>query len=131
MKKFIFLSLVGLFAPVFARAQTAPNFNYVDRFVTKGTSWLNLTVTILMVVMTIIFLVAVVNFIREKEPANVPDRKRQVLRGLVGLFVAVGVWGILRIAGSVFGVDTSGNTPPPGVTCPPGFRWSNAQKQCI
>lgn len=118
MKKalFVFLGVLASAAPVLAQ-----DFTYPNRVINQGASYLTTAVTILMVLMTLWFLIAVFNFIREKEPAKMKDRKKQMINGLIGLFVAVAVWGIIRIAGSIVGINDANNAPV-NITCPPGYR---------
>jgi len=78
--------------------------------------------------MTLWFLWAVFKFIGEKDPTKMKDRKKQVMNGLIGLFIAVAVWGIIRLAQNVFGLDGLNNAPNP--TCAPGYRWNPAFGEC-
>ncbi|HVY35680.1 MAG TPA: hypothetical protein VG982_00135 [Candidatus Paceibacterota bacterium] len=127
MKKITFTSL-GFASVLLPAVALAQNFNYIDRFTSKGQQWLTLAITIIMVLMTIWFLIAVFNFIREKKPENLKDRRRQVINGLIGLFVAVGVWGIIHIASGVFGVNT--NQQSPNIPCPPGYDYNATTGVC-
>ena len=120
MKKaiFAFLSFFAFFATV-ASAQFTPNFTYTNRVINQGSAYLTTAVTILMVLMTVWFLIAVFNFIRAKEPEDIKKYKKQMINGLIGLFVAVGVWGIIALARNITGVDGVGGSP--NITCPPGY----------
>jgi uncharacterized protein YacL len=122
MKKSIAF-ILGLSAfPALALAQTVtPQFAYTDRVIGQGQYYLGLAVTILMILMTVWFLISVFNFIREKDAAKMKDRKKQMINGLIGLFVAVAVWGIIRIASSIVGINDANNASP-NLTCPPGYR---------
>ncbi len=128
MKKFTFLSLgiSAVLAPALALAQ---QFGYVNNFITQGRSWLITAVTVMMVLMTLWFLWAVFKFIGAKEPADIATRRKQMINGMIGLFVAVGVWGIIKIAQNFFGIQ--GNDPAPYVTCPPGYFYNTTVGSCV
>ncbi len=116
MKKSALISFsTALLVPMFAFAQ---NFNYVTNVINTGELWLNKAITIIMVLMTLWFLISVFRYIAEKDPGKLADRRKVMLNGLIGLFVAVSVWGIIKIAGSIVGTD--GQNTPVQITCPPG-----------
>ena len=126
MKKAIFnvSALTALFTPALALAQT-PNFGYLDTTISHGEFWLRDAVTILMVVMTIFFLWSVLRFIRNTDASKAAELRGLMINGLIGLFVAVGVWGIIHLAGSVTGVNTSQPDQQNALTCPPGYSQVN------
>lgn len=111
--------------PALALAQ---NFTYANNWIDQGLKWLRLSITVVMIVMTLYFLLAVFQFIREKEPAKIKDRRQTVINGLIGLFLAVSVWGIIRIAGQVFGTES--NTGPVPIACPPGLKFNPVTGVC-
>lgn len=119
MKKFAPIAsfALGLLVPIAAFAQ---NFQYVDDWVDKGTEWLSSAITIIMVLLTVWFLISVFRYIAEKDPGKLKEKRQVMLNSLIGLFVAVSVWGIIRIAGRVFG--TQNQNTPVQIVCPPGSR---------
>jgi hypothetical protein len=48
------------------------------------------------------------------------ELKGAMIRGLIGLFISVAVWGIIDLASNITGV-TTGNNPQTTITCPPGL----------
>jgi hypothetical protein len=126
MKKTIFnvSALTALLTPALAFAQT-PNFNYIDSTISAGEGWLGEAVTILMILMTIFFLYSVLRFIMNKDAAKSAELRSLMINGLIGLFVAVGVWGIIHLAGNITGVNTTNPTTQSSITCPPGFDQVN------
>jgi fatty acid desaturase len=129
MKKIVAIVLpLLLIVPLVAKAQ---NFIYVNNWLNQLIYWLRLAITVLMIAMTFFFLWSVFNFIRA-EDADKGKKKDQMIRGIVGLFIAVAVWGIIRILGSVIGVDTKNPNidAPLGVTCPPGLIYRAASGTC-
>jgi hypothetical protein len=127
MKKAIFnvSALSTLLVPAVAFAQ---NFNYINSFVGQGLIYLRLAVTVLTILMTVYFLYNVLRFIMNTDATKVADLRKAMINGLIGLFVATAVWGIIRLAGSVTGVDTMSGSP--AVTCPPGLNYNPAAGTC-
>ena len=116
MKK-VLLTFIGSFmVPALALAQ---DFTYTNNVVRQAGSYLVTAVTFLMVLLTVWFLITVFNFIRAKEAEDVKKAKKQMINGLIGLFIAVAVWGIIRIAQNVTGTDYRSGSP--NITCPPGY----------
>lgn len=128
MKKFfIAFSSIALI-PAVAIAQLFDP-TYPDTLITQTKTWLGTAVTILMILMTLWFLWAVFKFIGEKDPNKVKERKQQVMNGLIGLFIAVAVWGIIRLAQNVFGLNGTVNNAP-NIPCPPGYKYNRLVGEC-
>lgn len=132
MKKFVAYGLGAAFLvlPLVVSAQT-PQFGYVNSWLNQAIYWLRLAITVVMILMTLYFLLSVFQFIRA-DASKKDEKKQQMIRGLVGLFVAVAVWGIIKIAGRIVGVDTQGTgvDTPIGITCPPGLHYVSASGTC-
>lgn len=128
MKKALFAFVSTLALPVIALAQ---NFNprYIDDVVRVGKGWLGTAVTVLMILMTLWFLWSVFKFIGEKDAAKMKDRKKQMINGLIGLFIAVAVWGIIKLASNIFGFTSTTNTAP-AIACPPGYIYNAVYGEC-
>lgn len=126
MKK-IALFLGTLFAPVVAFAQ---NPGYINNWVTIAKDWLSTALVVIMALMTLLFLWRIFEYIREKDAGKLAEHRKKIFNGLIGLFIAISVWGIIRIAGNVFGTNGTGagNFVP---TCPPGMTYYPAPiNQC-
>jgi cytochrome c biogenesis protein CcdA len=132
MKKYLPFS-IGLSALVVPAVALAQKFGYVDNWVDQIQYYLRVAITIVMIAMTLWFLVSVFQFIAAKDATKQAEKKKQMINGLIGLFIAVAVWGIINIAGRILGVDTSGsgNDAPIGITCPPGYFYDDASGTCI
>ncbi len=119
MKKAIFnvTALSALLVPALALAQ---NFNYVDSWVTEGITLLRLAITVITILMTVYFLVSVLRFIMNKDPSKSADFRKVMINGLIGLFVAAAVWGIIGLATNI---TQTGNAGTGQVTCPPGLYF--------
>lgn len=138
MKKIVIsaLALAALAAPVaFAQiigAGPQPNFNYVNSWVDQLVLWTQRAITFLMVIATIYFLVSVIKFISDKgdKPDATKAKKKAMTNGIIGLAVMVGIWGIVRILTSAFGVSTGTPTTGAPVSCPPGQIYDTALRIC-
>ncbi len=122
MKKIALLSgISSFFVPFVVMAQNA-NTTYINNWIIQIKDWLSTAIVMLMVLMTLYFLWNVFKFIAEKDPTKIKDRKQSMINGIIGLFVAVSVWGIIRIAGGILGTQgtSSTNYNPP---CPPGMVY--------
>lgn len=117
MKKIALKSFgLTLLMPLFAMAQ---NFDYPDKFIKKGTEWLTQAISVIMILMTVWFLINVFRYVAEKDPGKLADKRKTMLNGLIGLFIAVSVWGIIKIAQNVFNTDSNTQVQ---IVCPPGAR---------
>ncbi len=132
MKKF-FVSLLALalvVLPVAAFAQSAqPDFTYADRWVIQIIRYSQQAVTFLMVLATLYFIWTVIGYIRVKDAKESEEKKKAMLRGIIGLFVIVGIWGIVRIISSTLGVS-GGSLNTNDTPCPPGMTYDAANRIC-
>jgi len=130
-KSALVLGLLTLVLPAIASAQS---FTYVNNWLNQGIYWLRLSVTLIMIAMTLYFLWNVFQFIKGADkPEDVAKLRDKMINGGIGLFVAVGIWGIIKIVGGTLGVATDSNgtsADTPGVTCPPGLRYERSTGTC-
>lgn len=124
MKKLGFLFGVTFFAPMLAFAQTFDP-RYPNSVIETGIGWLQKSITVIMVLLTIFFLISVYRYISEKDPKNLPDKRKVMINGIIGLFVAVSVWGIVRIFQNLTGTTYYSSSSQVEMTCPPGQRPRN------
>lgn len=108
-------SLSVLLAPLFASAQT------VEGLAFKLVDWINRGVVILITIATLFFIWAVIGYIRSSKPEERKEKQRQMINGIIGLFVIVSVWGIIGLVSRTLGTNQGGTYIPP---CPPGTVWS-------
>lgn len=110
MKHLLNISSVSLLSlPLFASAQT------VQTVLAIILGILNQVIPILMVIATIVFLYGVIAYItsagdEEKQASG----KWYMIWGLIGLFIIVAMWGIVRILVNTFGVGGTGIPIGPG-----------------
>lgn len=134
MKKIFisFMSVLAMAVPALAQVTPSyqPNFAYTDRWILQIVSLSKQAVTFLMVVATLYFIWTVISYIRVKEAKDAEEKKKAMIRGIIGLFVIVAIWGIIRIIASTLGV-TGGSIDPQATPCPPGMQYDVAQRSCI
>lgn len=137
MKK-IFISLGALvlaFSPAVASAQiiggATPNFSYANSWIVQVMAWSQQAVTFLMVIATLYFIWSVIRFIMDKgdDAKATSAKKKAMINGIIGLFVIVGIWGIIKIISSTLGVS-GGSIDPSQVPCPPGMTYNAAIHAC-
>ncbi|HEY0979920.1 MAG TPA: hypothetical protein VGE18_00725 [Candidatus Paceibacterota bacterium] len=131
MKKSVLFTIALTALMVIPAVALAQNFTYVNNWLNQALYWLRLAITVLMIAMTVFFLWGVLQFIMEKDPGKAAEKKKIMWNGLLGLFISVAVWGIIRIAGEVLDVDVENRDQTPGVTCPPGMEYSRDTGTCI
>lgn len=117
MKKLALTSFgLSLVVPVLVLAQT-PDFTYAQAAIKQGYTWLNMSITIIMILITVFFLYSVLRYVMTKESKDLPERRKTMIAALIGLFVAVSVWGIVRILRRTTGTDGASSFQ---LVCPPG-----------
>lgn len=125
MKKSVLATFgTTLLVPALTLAQTFDP-TYVDDVISTGRGWLSISLTVIMALMTLWFLISVFRYIAEKDAGKLAEKRKVMINGLIGLFVAVSVWGIVRIFGNLTGT-TGYNAQDVDITCPPGTTpWSD------
>jgi uncharacterized membrane protein len=80
--------------------------------------------------MTIFFLYNVLRFIMNKDASKAAELRQLMINGLIGLFISVAVWGIIRLAGNITGIDTTSSSQQTSITCPPGLVYYPSTGVC-
>lgn len=126
MKKIVmsFLAFIATPVVVLAQIQGAPDTGYIDTWVDKLLKFGQQATTFLMIAATLYFIWTVIGYIRAKEAKDADEKKKAMVRGIIGLFVIVAVWGIVKLIATTFGV-TTGNNANINVPCPPGMRYDS------
>ncbi|HSE56579.1 MAG TPA: hypothetical protein VLB02_00640 [Candidatus Paceibacterota bacterium] len=122
---FLTLSSFALAAPAFAQ-----NTGQIDFWVAKVFEYARMGVTFLMIVATLYFIWTVIGFITTADAAKRADKRKQMVAGIIGLFVIVSVWGIIYFVGNTLGVQR-GSGSNLGLPCPPGTRAIGPAGSCI
>ena len=113
MKK-ILATLALLLVPATAFAQNTAQFDkLIERILKLGSQ----AITFLMIVATVLFILAVLRLIMNKEAKDLPDKKQQVKWSIIGLGLMVAVWGLIEFAITTLGINKN---PIVNIPCPPG-----------
>lgn len=107
MKKYLYISTAVFFlSPLLSFAQSGspgPDLSWFTKFANSFTNLLKLIVPLLIGLALVVFLWGVVQFIMSDDSGREEGRKK-MLWGIVGLFVMVAVWGIVKLLGTIVGV---------------------------
>ncbi len=115
-KKLIVLSGMALgFAPVLALAQQTGVLNRcagvgqgtLSGILCKISDLLNLVVPILVALGVIYFIWGVISYVIGTDEETKASGRQKIIYGIIGLAVIVGVWGLVKILNTTFGVDTN------------------------
>lgn len=129
MKKIFAVVLAACF-PVIVLAQQAPvNTTYIDTLIGGARGILNVAIPIILTIATIYFLWTVFAFMRAKDDKDRNEGRKKMTAGIIGLAVAVSVWGIVRLLVYTFGINQTGSIRQ-DIPCPPGLAWSQSNKRC-
>lgn len=115
-KKLFVLSSLALALPALAFAQNAPcnagGQGTVFTLLCTVGRILNAIVPILVALGVVYFIWGVITYvISSDEEAKKKGRDRMIF-GIIGLAVIIGMWGLVNILGSTFGVGSGQNTGP-------------------
>lgn len=109
MKKLVYSSLaLAVFAPAFAFAADA--FSILNTL----QSILNVIIPIVITVAVIIFIVGVVKYVTASDEEKQAEARKLMISGIIGLFVIVSIWGLVRVLQNTFGVNSE---TIPGTPC--------------
>ncbi len=105
-------------SPSFAYAATA----MVGTILTQIQNLLNTIIPILMILATVVFLWGVILYVvAGGDEEKLKTAKRFIILGLIGLFVMVAVWGVVKALTTTFGLGGEGTpTGPTGNGILPG-----------
>jgi hypothetical protein len=98
MKKFITAATLFFALPLIAAAQTPSNLTTLISFVGDI---LNRVIPVLIALAVVFFFWGLVKYILNP---NHKDGKKTMIAGLLGLFVMVSIWGIIRLMQNTLGV---------------------------
>ena len=108
MKKTILVGSLLFALPLVAGAQQA-NLEYFSRLLNNLGGLVNGAIPLLIGIALLIFFWGLVKYIQKPGGGGEhggTDGKKIMIAGLVGLFIMVSVWGIIRVAQTVLGVQS-------------------------
>ena len=111
MKKFLaFGAASGLsLVPFLAFAQQPPNPSQIFSLLAIVQQILNFIVPILITLGIIYFIYGVIGYVTAKDEEKRTEARNVMIYGIIGLFVIVSIWGLIKFLGSATGVQ-QGNT---------------------
>jgi hypothetical protein len=97
--------------PFIAAAQeSGPQLSYFRALLGSVADLVNAAIPLMIGIALVIFFWGLIQYIRNPgggEGHGGGDGKKIMIAGLVGLFIMVSVWGIIRLAQSVFGIQSN------------------------
>jgi uncharacterized membrane protein len=120
MKKIIsFGAVAGMIAPFAVFAADAASI------ITRVNQILNLIIPVLITLAVVYFIWGVIQYTVSSDEEKKKKARGAIIQGLIGLFVIIAFWGIIRLITNTFGVgpeQINSNAipciPGPGVICP-------------
>jgi len=108
-----FGSLIAVFAPLMASAQSLSALNNINDVSDRFTSILN-TATVLIVSVAVIWIIinVVIYLVGGKDSEKRHEGLMRIVWGIVGLFVIISIWGLVSILKNSFGTN---NTASQGI----------------
>lgn len=110
---FIAVFSILAFVPLFAFAQN------ISSVLATILNIINTIILMLMVVATLFFIWGVVTYILK---ADKEEGKKKIINGLIGLFIIVAFWGIIRIVRNTFGLTGPNVMPAQDIPCIQGVN---------
>ncbi len=116
MKKFG-IAIASFALPLIAGAQTV-NTGYIDSIFTAIGNILNTALPLIIAAAVVYFVYGIARYVMSGDDAAKEVAKGKIIYGIIGLFVMISVWGLVRILTRVTGVETVaapsvGNILPP------------------
>lgn len=112
MKKTALIGSIFFALPLVVSAAELVQFSYFYNLLGNITNLIEMAIPILIGIALIIFFWGLVQYVRQPE---IGEGKKVMIAGIVALFLMVSVWGIVRLAQSIFNVDSDNPLPAPGV----------------
>ena len=128
-KRLIVLSSLGLLVPVLGFAQVTagqvgcanPEIGTLSGIICRIATILNTLIPILIVLGVVFFVWGVISYIIGADEEQKKKGKDKIIYGIIGLVVIVGMWGLVRIVTTTFGLNNNrAGFEVPCVTGTPG-----------
>ncbi len=104
MKKFG-IAIASLAFPLIAGAQS---LTYFETLLTQIRNILNMLLPIIIAAAVVYFVYGVARYVMSGDEAAKEAAKGKIIYGIIGLFVMVSVWGLVRILTNITGVEDEG-----------------------
>lgn len=114
MKK-ISLIVLGFFVPVLAFAQTT-----IGSIISDISEIISFLIPIAITAGVLYFIWGVIKYITAKDEEKQTEARSTMISGIIGLFVIISVWGLVRVIQNTFNIDNSGGVYETDIPCIPG-----------
>ncbi len=114
--KFLKIGALVAFLPLIASAQ-ATGFTILNDIY----KIVNIIIPILITVAVIYLIIAIIQYVIAGDEEKKAEGRSHMIYGIIGLFVIVGVWGLVAILFNTFNVSSTTKYAPPSTLCPVGF----------
>jgi len=122
MKKIISVGVLIGFTPLFVFALNDANAYSIFGTISQILSWI---IPLLITLAVIYFIWGVIQYTVSQDEEAKKNARSKIIQGLIGLFVIVAFWGIIKVVTNTFGIGP-GTTPDlpcipnpaAGITCP-------------
>jgi len=112
MKKFKTLAIAGSMALPFIGLAQAGRLDNIVLLVQSAGNLVNVLIGFVIALATLVFMWGLIQYIASSDPEKQKSAKGYMAWGLIGLFVMVSVWGLVKfIQGAFFGGDTIDTAP--------------------
>jgi hypothetical protein len=103
MKKFG-IAIASYALPLMAGAQTV-DASYIDSILTAIGNILNTALPLIIAAAVVYFVYGIARYVMSGDEAAKEAAKGKIIYGIIGLFVMISVWGLVRILTNVTGVE--------------------------
>jgi small neutral amino acid transporter SnatA (MarC family) len=121
MKKFG-IAIASFAFPLIAGAQTAstaPNLGYFETLIKEIGDIFNVALPIIIAGGVVYFVYGIAVYVMSGDDGAKEKAKDKIIYGIVGLFVMISVWGLVRLLGNITGINTAANNTAPTVNILP------------
>ncbi len=106
-----------LFTPVAVFAQSDPDLGNVDTLVTNLETIVGNLIPIVFSLILLVFFWGLAKYVLNAGNSEAQDQGKNIMiGGVIALFVAASIWGIVAWMQGALGVNETGDQDPPGVT---------------
>jgi uncharacterized membrane protein len=122
MKK-ISLLVLSFFVPVFAFAQSTDAFSILV-VLGRIISWL---IPLAITAGVLYFIWGVIKYITAKDEEKQTEARSTMISGIIGLFVIISIWGLVRVVQKTFDIEGAGSQLDlqQDIPCVPGTPGAN------
>ena len=116
MKKFGII-IASFALPLMAGAQaTTPSLTYFETLLSQIGNILNMALPLIIAAAVVYFVYGIARYVMSGDDDAKAAAKGKIIYGIIGLFVMISVWGLVRLLANITGVNNGANNTAPTVT---------------